>query len=238
MRDGRADWTPSSLAASAELFLDDFLLFDVAKPTSDKSFLEIEKSTLDGLDYRTGGGRTIDAHDFDMLLTWLVNRDRGAFMQGGAASATKPASKTFPYLAAPNSQQQTVATRIDLAASPDRVWAVIGDFGAEWHPLIASIRLTGAGIGQLRTIETIDAKRIDERQDATEPPQRLYRHTLISGVPAASYTGTLEVKPEGSGSSVEWRVQYVADGQPDLVVKTMVETLQRAGLDGLKARFG
>jgi len=173
-----------------------------------------------------------------MLLTWLVNRDRGDFMHGGAANATKPASKTFPYLAAPNSQLQTVATSIDLAAPPDRVWALVGDFGAMWHPLIASVRLTGTGIGQVRTIETIDGKRIVERLDAIEPPRRLYHYTLLSGVPAASYTGMLAVKARGGGSSVEWRVQYVADGQPDLVVKTIVETLQRSGLDGLKTRFG
>src|SRR6185369_12163713 len=29
MRDGKADWTPASLSANANVFLDDFLLFDV-----------------------------------------------------------------------------------------------------------------------------------------------------------------------------------------------------------------
>lgn len=236
MRDGKAEWTPAALAASAEVFLDDFLLFDVAKPITDISFLEIEKNTLNGLAYRTGGGRTPDTHDFDILLTWLVNRDEGDFMQGGAAGATKPASNTFPYLAAPNAQLQTVVTNVDLAASPDRVWALIGTFGATWHPLIANIKLTGTGVGQLRTIETIDGKQIVERLDAIE--ERFYRYTMISGVPAADYTGTLDVKPKGSGSSVEWRVQYWADGQPDLVVKTIISTLEKVGLDSLKARFG
>src|SRR6476661_4962061 len=35
MRDGVADWTPAALAANANVFLDDFLLFDVAKPMTD-----------------------------------------------------------------------------------------------------------------------------------------------------------------------------------------------------------
>ena len=48
MRDGKADWTPQALAAAANVYLDDFLLFDVSKPMSDTSFLEIEKSTLHG----------------------------------------------------------------------------------------------------------------------------------------------------------------------------------------------
>ena len=62
MRDGKADWTPEALAANANVFLDDFLLFDVAKPITDQSHLEIEKSTLDGRPYQTGGGRTVDAN--------------------------------------------------------------------------------------------------------------------------------------------------------------------------------
>ena len=89
MRDGKADWTPEALAANANVFLDDFLLFDVAKPITDESHLEIEKSTIDGRPYQTGGGRTVDANSIDILLTWLVNHDR-EFLQGGATGATKP----------------------------------------------------------------------------------------------------------------------------------------------------
>ncbi|HMK21240.1 MAG TPA: DUF4331 family protein, partial [Terriglobales bacterium] len=76
MRDGKADWAPEALAANANVFLDDFLLFDVAKPITDESHLEIEKSTLGGRPYQTGGGRTVDANSIDILLTWLINRDR------------------------------------------------------------------------------------------------------------------------------------------------------------------
>jgi hypothetical protein len=100
MHDGKADWTPDALAANANVFLDDFLLFDVAKPITDHSHLEIEKSTIDGRRYQTGGGRTVDANSIDILLTWLVNRDR-EFLQGGATGATKPGMKVFPYFATP-----------------------------------------------------------------------------------------------------------------------------------------
>src|SRR3977135_704178 len=121
--DGKADWTPDGLAANANVFLDDFLLFDVAKPITDESHLEIEKSTLDGRPYRTGGGRTVDANSIDILLTWLVNRDR-EFLQGGATGATKPGMTMFPYLATPNSELQTVAGSVELGAAPDEVWSV------------------------------------------------------------------------------------------------------------------
>src|SRR5262249_32181146 len=86
MRDRKADWTPEALAANANVFLDDFLLFDVAKPITDDSHLEIEKSTIDGRPYQTGGGRTVDANVIDILLTWLVNHDR-EFLRGGATGA-------------------------------------------------------------------------------------------------------------------------------------------------------
>src|SRR4029450_8240191 len=153
------DWTPEALAANANVFLDDFLLFDVAKPITDGRHLEIEKSTIAGRPYQTGGGRTVDANSIDILLTWLVNRDR-EFLQGGATGATKPGTKVFPSSAPPNTELQTVVQSIELAAAPDDVWSLIGDFGESWHPLTARISLTGSGIGQLRTIEQLDAQKL------------------------------------------------------------------------------
>jgi hypothetical protein len=236
MRDGKSDWTPEALTASANVFLDDFLLFDVSKPITDASHLEIEKSTLNGVTYKTGGGRTIDANCIDILLTWLINRDK-EFLQGGATGATQPGRKVFPYLAPPNTELQTVADSVDLSAPPDRVWELIGAFGGTWHPLIARIELTGTGIGQLRTIETIDGKQIIERLEAIDEPRTFYRYGGVTGIQASKYTGTLAVKSKGAGSSVEWNVTYLPDGQPDLVIKITVATLLRTGLAALKARF-
>jgi hypothetical protein len=224
MRDGKADWTPADLAAVVNVYLDDFLLFDVSKPMSDTSFFEIEKSTLHGHEYQTGGGRTVNANVIDIMITWMVNNDR-EFLQGGATGATKPGVKSFPYLASPNTQLQIVDETVDLSTPPDQVWTVIGAFGGMWNPLIAKIQVIGEGVGQLRTIETIDGKQMIDRLEAIDNSQRSYRYTMISGIPAVDYTGTLDVKPHGSGSSVEWRVQYWADGQPDIIVKTVISTL-------------
>ena len=237
MRDGKADWTPSDLAAAANVYLDDFLLFDVSKPMSDTSYFEIEKSTLHGKPYKTGGGRTVNANVIDIMITWMVNNDR-EFLQGGATQATKPGLNTFPYLASPNTELQTVVQSVDLSASPTQVWELIGTFGGMWHPLVAGVQLTGNGVGQLRTIETIDGKQIIERLDALDNSRMAYTYTMISGIPAVDYTGTLSVKPQGAGSTAEWRVQYWADGQGDLVVKTIVSTLLKTGLGSLKSRFG
>jgi hypothetical protein len=237
MRDGKADWTPEALAANANVFLDDFLLFDVAKPITDQSHLEIEKSTVDGRPYQTGGGRTIDANSIDILLTWLVNRDR-EFLQGGATGATKPGIKVFPYFATPNTELQTVADSVGLAAPPDTVWSLIGQFNLEWHPAVARTRLTGTGIGQLRRIETRDGSEIIERLEEVDNARRFYRYSLVAGVPASHYTGTIEVAPKGRGCVAKWRVEFLANNQPDIVVRSMVSTLVKTGLGSLKPHFG
>src|SRR5215468_4255886 len=233
MRDGRADWTPEALAANANVFLDDFLLFDVAKPITDKSHLEIEKSTIDGRPYQTGGGRTVDANVFDILLTWLVNHDR-EFLQGGATEATQPGMKVFPYFAMPNTELQTVSESVELAAAPDTVWSLIGQFGGDWHPLVARVSLTGTGVGQLRKIETLDGKEIIERLDAVDNAKRFFRYTNIAGIPASRYTGTLEVTSKGSGSVADWRVQFLGAAG----VRGMLSPLLKKGLESLKPRFG
>jgi hypothetical protein len=103
--------------------------------------------------------------------------------------------------------------------------------------LIASIKLIGGGIGQLRVIETIDGKQIIERLDAIDNSARFYRYTSISGIPASDYGGMLEVKPNGAGSSVEWGAQYLPKGQGDVVVRTIITTLFKSGLESLKSRF-
>jgi hypothetical protein len=235
MRDGKADWTPEALDANANVFLDDFLLFDVTKPITDQSHLEIEKSTIDGRPYQTGGGRTVDANSIDILLTWLVNHDR-EFLLGGATGATKPGMKVFPYFATPNTEIQTVTGSVELAAPPDDVWSVIGQFNLQWHPAVARARLIGEGLGQIRRLQTRDGKEIVERLADVDDAKRSYRYTLISGVPASHYAGVIDVTPKANGSVAEWRIEFLA--QSDIVVRTMVSRLIETGLGSLKARFG
>ena len=237
MLDGKADWTPEAIAATANVFLDDFLLFDVAKPINDESHLEIEKSTLSGRPYQTGGGRTVDANSIDILLTWLVNNDR-EFLLGGATGATKPGMNVFPYFATPNTKLQIVSESVELAATPDDVWSLIGQFGGAWHPLNARVNLTGTGIGQLRTILTLDGQQIVERLEAIDNAKRFLRYSNIAGMGVSQYTGTLEVKPKGSGSVVDWRAQFLATNATDRAMKVKVSTSFRSGLESLKQRFG
>ena len=64
-------------------------VIDAELPITDASHLEIEKSTLNGKAYGTGGGRTVNSNVVDIMLTWIINRDREP-VRSGTDRATKP----------------------------------------------------------------------------------------------------------------------------------------------------
>ena len=146
--------------------------------------------------------------------------------------------KVFPYFATPNTEVQTVGESVELAAAPDAVWSLIGQFNLIWHPAVARARLVGEGVGQLRRLETRDGREIIERLAEVDNMNRSYRYTLVSGVPASRYAGVIEVKSNANGSVAEWRVEFLANSQPNIAVRIMVSKLIETGLGSLKARFG
>ena len=237
-KDQNIEWDAASLEAHVRVRLNDFLIIDVAKPMTDKSHLEIEKSTLEGRPYTTGGGRTVNANVIDILVTWLINRDRGQFLQGGALQATQPGSTRFPYVRPANKNMLSVTRSVELKAAAQEVWRAIGGFGSLWHPLVAQLTLTGEGPGQLRRIETLDGKVMIERLSERDEAQQTYRYALVSGIPANPYNGALSVQTSSTGSSVTWSVSYRPEGQGDLIVRLIISSLLNAGMAALKKRFG
>ena len=51
---------------------------------------------------RRAGGRTLNDDVMDTMFTQLVNAGNGPLIRDGVDQATRPAARTFPYLAAPN----------------------------------------------------------------------------------------------------------------------------------------
>jgi hypothetical protein len=171
--------------------------------------LRSQKSTLRGKPYQTGGGRTVDANVIEIMMTWMVNNDK-EFLLGGSAAATKKGTKTFPYQASPNSELQTVADSVNLAASPDQVWALVGQFGGMWHPLIASIKLTGEGVGQLRRIETAAMSRANGGRLAIGATRRAFLEAILVSAPS-SRLGVARPEFAVSGDPAK-RMDVVANG--------------------------
>lgn len=103
--DGKTDWPADETGAHplTELVLADFLVVDVTKPYAEQgSFLEIELATREARMHETCGGRTINDDVMDTIFTLLVNGGNGPKITDGVDRATMPATRTFPYLAAPN----------------------------------------------------------------------------------------------------------------------------------------
>src|SRR5829696_4617715 len=103
--DGRVDW---GVDADGDhpltmLVLDDFLVVDLTKPYAEEgSFLEIELAARRGEAHRTCGGRALNDDVMDTVFTQLVNAGNGPTIRDGVDRSTRPASRTFPYLAPPN----------------------------------------------------------------------------------------------------------------------------------------
>jgi hypothetical protein len=86
--------------------------------------------------------------------------------------------------------------------------------------------------------QTIDGKTIVERLDGIDNTRMTLKYGLVSGIPAAHYEGTMEVRPKGTGSHVSWSVSYRPDNQAKVIVNLIVSTLLSTGLDALTTRFG
>ena len=103
--DGKTDWATEVGGDHpvTGLMLADFLVVDLTKPYAERgSFLEIELAALAGKEHETCGGRALNDDVIDTIFTQLVNAGNGPVIRDGVDQATKPASRTFPYLAAPN----------------------------------------------------------------------------------------------------------------------------------------
>ena len=112
--DGKVDWPLGEDGAHplTELMLADFLVVDVTKPYAEQgSFLEIELAALAGKPHETCGGRALNDDVIDRLFTTLINAGNGPVIRDGVDQATRPASQTFPYLAAANPDPPLVPAR-------------------------------------------------------------------------------------------------------------------------------
>jgi hypothetical protein len=103
--DGKVDWPAddSGTHPLTEVMLADYLVVDVRKPYAEQgSFFEIERATQRGQVHETCGGRALNDDVMDSIFTLLVNAGNGPTVRDGVDQATRPATRTFPYLAPPN----------------------------------------------------------------------------------------------------------------------------------------
>jgi hypothetical protein len=237
MKDGKRDWSDDDLNANVNIFLNDFILIDTSKPTTDTSHLEIEKSLINGNPHKTGGGRTLDANSVDILVTWMINRDHGPFLQSQVKQATQISKKTFPYLASPNTNLLIIEKSISVRTSPESLWDFVGDFDKPWTPLVVETKTTNTGLQKIRTMTLVDGKVIVELLIERDPQRKLLRYQLISGIAAQPLISEIRIQSAGPDSVLTWKIEYIPDGQGNLFVDLMLNTWVEVGLAEINRKF-
>ena len=157
--------------------------------------------------------------------------------------------------AAHGPSRQKVVITADIAAPPDKVWAIVQDFGslAAWNPSVASSPADhGNEIGSKRvvTFKGEPVRTVTEELTKYNAEGRTYstfvEHTDPKGFPANDYSSALEVQPadSGGGSTLELRAAFyrgymLNDPPPELndaASKKVVAAFLQAGVDGIKQR--
>ncbi len=148
--------------------------------------------------------------------------------------------------------RQKVTQTVDIARTPDQVWAIVGNFDsiARWHPLIASSPADhGNEVGSKRmlTLKAEGDPQFEEELVKYDAAAHSYQYRIEKVdpkvLPVNNYTAWFEVQDNPAGGcSIEWRAAFyrgylLNDPPPELndaaSVKAVTGVL-RAGLDNIK----
>ncbi len=118
--------------------------------------------------------------------------------------------------AAPGPTRQKASETITIDAAPDRVWAVIANFGdMSWHPRVAMTDASkGNEKGSIRTLGFTSGGMMEEELSKYDADKMTYStfigHVNTDILPATNYSSTITVKPAegGAKSEVTWRAAF------------------------------
>jgi hypothetical protein len=131
-----------------------------------------------------------------------------------------------------------VSVKVNIAASADKVWQILQDFGGmdKWAPGIAGLALKGKGVGAVRTITFQDGSEVSERLESLNDAGRNLSYTILSSaLPVEGYVASLTVRDLGpAGSEVEWYSTFGAKGATEEDVSRLLTVGYRRALSGLQ----
>jgi uncharacterized membrane protein len=133
----------------------------------------------------------------------------------------------------------TMAT-IEIPASPDQVWQLIGGFDSlpDWLPYIPSSELSEGG--RVRRLVNPNGDVIVERLEAFNDKERYYTYSIMEApFPAADYQATIRVR-EGADSNtslVEWSGTFTPVGVSEEEVINLFHGIYKDGLEALRRAF-
>jgi mxaD protein len=157
--------------------------------------------------------------------------------------------------------RQMVEEKIIINAAPDKVWAIVKDFGGidQWHPAVASTELKDEKTRVLTLASEGNPTITEELESANDEKMTLvYKITDMSVVktitfnskdtpyftlPVANYKSWLSVKSVDAGTEVKWKGKFyrsfmdnppVPEGQSDQDAIDTIQAVYTSGLENLK----
>jgi len=130
-------------------------------------------------------------------------------------------------------------SEIDVKAAPAAVWAAIGDFCdlPDWHPIVAKcdLKKDGDKTTRILTIGEDKAPSIEEVLTHHDGASYKYDAIKVGPLPIKNYKSHLSIKPNGTGTHIDWQTTYDANGKPDAEVQKLMDGIYSDGVKGIKA---
>jgi carbon monoxide dehydrogenase subunit G len=140
---------------------------------------------------------------------------------------------------------------IEINASPDKVWAVVGDFAhpEKWlAPVESTTAQGGTEKGATRELKLKGGGTLKEELVSYDAAQMTFKYKVEDPtdpkvLPVNNYSSTIKVEPSGSGSKVEWKAAYYRwflnnnppEGENEEAANSTVSKIYKEGLANLKA---
>lgn len=130
----------------------------------------------------------------------------------------------------------TTTASLDVPASPDHVWQLIGGFDSlpDWLPYIPTSELSDGG--RVRRLRNEDGGVIVERLEAFDNKARTYSYSILQApFPVTGYLSTLTVHeiPGQDTARVEWSGTFTPDGISDDEAGALFHGIYADGLAAL-----
>ncbi|MHB2248561.1 SRPBCC family protein [Pseudomonas fitomaticsae] len=132
----------------------------------------------------------------------------------------------------------TASATIDIPASADQVWQLIGGFNTlpDWLPFIPDSELSEGG--RVRTLQTADGGVVVERLETFDNAGKTYSYSILQApFPATDYLATIRVEAQGQGAKVTWSGRFTAKGVSDEEVVALFSGIYQGGLEALRANY-
>lgn len=115
------------------------------------------------------------------------------------------------------------APEIHIDASPDDIWALIGNFGdLSYMPGVESCTVNG----DVRTVDTMGMEIQEQLVDRSDD-DRSITYAIVGGpVPMDAHQATITVHPDGAASRVVWEVTVTPDDALGLFVPVYESSLK------------